>query len=265
MIRDIFTNKWILGGIAFLIIIAGACLFWDQYTRWEYAKGTAKLEEFVRQWQKDQQAKQGRSPDPEIASPQLPVDSDTPDADKQRNPVTKEITPAHAQNGTETAETETDVKVSPYGFGPYPEVPEGFTKNVGTPIWMHIDRFGPIHPDYIKHGFDIRAQELIGRVLIKVWQDDPESRRYMEGGFHRNGKVYVNYSNRAYVRYKTIDLPDGTTSRVITSWTAGSLKAPSPDPVNPFQSNDDQIPGGIELIDLDKEDPGIDPYSFLGL
>ena len=265
MIRDIFTNKWILGGIAFLIIIAGGCLLRYQYTIARYEKEAAETAEFARQWEKDQQGKQERSTDPETASPQAPADSDTPTAEKQSTTVTKDTEPAQAQNETETAETETEVKVSPYGFGPYPEVPEGFTKNVGIPIWMYIDRFGPIHPDYIKHGFDIRAQELIGRVLIKVWQDDPESRRYMEGGFHRNGKVYVNYSNRAYVRYKTIDLPDGTTSRVITSWTAGSLKAPSPDPVNPFQSNDDQIPGGIELINLDKEDPGVDPYSFLGL
>lgn len=51
----------------------------------------------------------------------------------------------------------------------------------------------------------------------------------------------------------------------MTSWTAGSLKSPTPDPANPFQSNDYQIPNEIELIDLDKEDPGIDPYTFLGL
>ena len=106
---------------------------------------------------------------------------------------------------------------------------------------------------------------ILARVLIKVWQDDPDSRGGMEGGFYRNGKVYVNYSNRAYVRYETIELPDGTTSRIITSWTGGSLKSPTPDPVNPFQSNGDQVPSGIKLIDLDKEDPGIDPYSYLGL
>ena len=151
--------------------------------------------------------------------------------------------------------------MSPYGFGPYPEVPEGFTENVGTPIWLHVARFGMPSPEIA----NVRNLELIDRVLIKLWQDDPGSQRYMEGGFYRDGKVYVNYSNRVYVRYKTIELPDGTTNRVITSWTAGSLKSPVPDPVNPFQSNDDQIPSGIELIDLDVEDPGINPYSFLGL
>ena len=257
-----FYTRWIIGGIVVLLIVAGGCLLWDQYTTWQHAKATAKLEEFVRQWEKDQQAKQERSTDPETASPKSPAESDTHSAENQRNPVTKEITPAHGQTEPETAETDTEVQVSPYGFGPYPEIPEGFTENVITPIWIAIERSDRYES---VDAAEIRNFELIARVLIKVWQDDPDSRRYMEGGFYRNGKVYVNYSNRAYVRYGTVDLPDGTTHHFITSWTAGSLKGPVHDPTNPFQSNEDQIPSGVELIDLDKEDPGIDPYSFLGL
>ncbi len=146
-------------------------------------------------------------------------------------------------------------------------MPEGFEENVITPIWIKIDRyFKGRMPDSLD-ATDARNLELISRLLIKLWQDDPKSRAYMEGGFYdrANSKVYGNYSNRAYVRYKTIELPDGTTQRVMTSWTAGSLESPVPDPVNPFQSSDSQIPVEIELIDLDKEDPGIDPYTFLGL
>lgn len=263
MLRDILTDKWILGGIAFLIIIAGGCLLWYQYTTAQDEKEYAETAEFARQWMKNRQTESERRSAAETTSPQSSADSDTPNAEKLRTdvtPVTKDIEPTPAQNETVTAET-VDVKLSPYGFGPYPEVPEGFTENVGTPIWIHVERFGMPAPDIA----NVRNLELIARVLIELWQDDPESQRYMEGGFYRNGKVYVNYSNRAYVRYKTIEFPDGTTNRVITSWTAGSLKSPDPDPVNPFQSNDDQIPSGIELIDLDEEDPGINPYSFLGL
>lgn len=182
-----------------------------------------------------------------------------------------EVSDENRQQGDNTSqevdtfdETDTDIPVSPYGFGPYPEVPEGFLEKVGTPIWIEIDLYD-MHDLHDSDDIDVRSIELIDRVLIKLWQDDPGTRTYMEGGYHRNGKVYVNYSNRAYVRYKTIDFPDGTKRRVITSWTAGSLKQSTPDPANPFKSNSSQIPNDIELIDLDKEDPGINPYDFLGL
>ena len=263
---DRFYTGWIIGGIVVLLIVVGACYLWYQNDIAPYKQEAADAEELLRQSEKSKKvSKTGNNA--EQVTGVTPAESRTPTAEKSRNEtisVTDKTEPTQAQSNVpaQNAETETEVRVSPYGFGPYPEVPEGFTENVITPIWMHVARFGmPKSADAV----DIRNLELIGRVLIKVWQDAPESRRYMEGGFYRNGKVYVNYSNRAYVRYKTIELPDGTTNRVMTSWTAGSLKSPVPDPVNPFQSNDDQIPSGIELIDLDAEDPGINPYSFLGL
>ncbi len=266
MYRDFLTNKWIIGSFLLLIIIAGGCYFWYQHSLTADRKAAAETQQLLRQSEIERKAK-AKSNTAETTSTQAPAESNTPqNAEKHitNATVTKETAATHGQTGAAAEKTETAARVSPYGFGPYPEVPEGFIENVGTPIWMFIERFRPSIPD-IADGINVRHQELMDRVLIKLWNDDPESRRYMEGAFYRNGKVYVNYSNRAYVRYKTIELPDGATDRVITSWTAGSLKAPSPDPVNPFQSNDDQIPSGIELIDLDKEDPGIDPYSYLGL
>lgn len=266
--RDIITNKWILGAALLLIIVAGGSYFYYAYTTAQHKKAAAELDEFVRQWEKDQKAHPKSSTVTQETSTGTPAESGTPqNAEKHitNATVTKETAATPGQTGAAAENTETvEVRMSPYGFGPYPEVPEGFIEDVGTPIWMFIERFRPSIPD-IADGINIRNHELMDRVLIKVWQDNPESRRYMEGGFYRNGKVYVNYSNRAYVRYKTIELPDGTTNRVITSWTAGSLKGPTPDPVNPFQSNDNQVPSGIELINLDEEDPGINPYTYLGL
>ncbi len=51
--------------------------------------------------------------------------------------------------------------VSPYGFGPYPEVPEEYMKTVGTPSWMETKLFG--FPPAS------REQELISRVMLKMW------------------------------------------------------------------------------------------------
>ena len=66
MVRDIFTNKWILGGCGFLIVFGIACYFWSQHELNLY--------------------KQEASPE----------------------------------------KTDTDVPVSPHGFGPYPPLPPGW-------------------------------------------------------------------------------------------------------------------------------------------
>ncbi|MDE0482827.1 MAG: hypothetical protein OXI67_09635 [Candidatus Poribacteria bacterium] len=258
MFRDILTNKWVLGGVGFLILLSVACVVWYQHDIAPERKAAAEAEELLRQ---SQIAKKVADTDSEaVKASAVLVESNTLTAEKPIHNVTPKSEEQQQSDVTSETIVTADVRVSPYGFGPYPEIPEDFEEQVGMTIWTDIELYGPADPDII----NVRHQELMDRVLIKVWNDDPESRKYMEGAFYRNGKVYVNYSNRAYVRYKTIELPDRT-ERVITSWTAGSLKAPVPDPVNPFQSNDDQIPNGIELIDLDKEDPGIDPYTFLGL
>lgn len=261
MIREILTNKWISGAVCLLLIVGAGCIWYYQHTTTHDREQTAQTDKLLQEWKADKAKQPSKT-----TTPESPAENNDTTAKKpsttDTTPVTRNTDPTQVQSDVpaQTAET-ADVQVSPYGFGPYPEVPEGFIENVGTTIWMDIARFGPISSDTI----NVRNQELMDRVLIKLWQEDPGKQRYMEGAFYRNGKVYVNYSNRAYVRYKTIEFPDGTTNRVITSWTAGTLESPTPDPVNPFQSNSDQIPSEIELIDLDKEDPGINPYDYLGL
>lgn len=263
-------NRKMIWGVALLIVLlvsAGVYVILHEIA--DNRELTKLLEEAENL---ENQIKQGADThsETEQATYQASPKSETQTAEKtitDTPPMTKETVATDGQTGAAVEKTEIAARVSPYGFGPYPEIPEGFIENVLEPSWIFIERFGKSHPNILNEDLygSNRNHELIGRVLIKVWQDNPESRRYMEGAFFRNGKVYVNYSNRAYVRYQTIELPDGTTSRVITSWTGGSLKAPPHDPANPFQSHDDQVPNDIELIDLDKEDPGIDPYSYLGL
>ena len=254
MYRDILTNKWTMGSLVFLIIFAGLCYFYYQYTIAPYREETAKLDQIRRQSEKQRIASIATSDKTTEQSEDAQVKSTRITAEKSIN-ETKNVTASEAPaEKTEAAE----VRVSPFGFGPYPEVPEDFIQNVFLPSWIVHERYGMPDPDVA----DARSSELICRVLIKLWKEGDQN---IESGFIRNGRVYVNYNNRAYVRYKTVEFPDGTENRVIVSWTAGSLKAPSPDPENPFQSNSSQTPTNVELIDLDKEDPGIDPYEFLGL
>ena len=92
----------------------------------------------------------------------------------------------------------------------------------------------------------------------KLWK---EGHTNVEGAImQHNGRMLINYKNRAYVRYATTRTSDGKTKRYIARWTSGSLKSPSSE-----QLRNGYIPSGVELIDLDQEDPTIDPYEFLGL
>lgn len=140
--------------------------------------------------------------------------------------------------------------VSPHGFGPYPEVPQEYMKTKGVPSWMETKLFG--FPPAS------RNQELMSRVLLKLWK---EGNTTVGGAMMRpNGRMLINYKNRAYVRYATRKTPDGGTKRYIASWTSGSVETPSSE-----QLLDGYVPPGVEIIDLDKEDPTLDPYEFLGL
>lgn len=49
MYRDILTHKWILGGLAFLIVFSIACVWWYHYDTAPYRKAAAEAEELLRQ------------------------------------------------------------------------------------------------------------------------------------------------------------------------------------------------------------------------
>ena len=68
-----------------------------------------------------------------------------------------------------------DVRVSPHGFGAYPEIPVG----------------APISP------FD-ETDSLLGRVMVQKWN---EGERFV-GGTINDGKVYLIYPNVLYVRWQ---------------------------------------------------------------
>ncbi|MDE0482911.1 MAG: hypothetical protein OXI67_10060 [Candidatus Poribacteria bacterium] len=49
MFRDFLTNKWVLGGVGFLIVLSIACVLWYQHDTAPYRKAAAEAEELLRQ------------------------------------------------------------------------------------------------------------------------------------------------------------------------------------------------------------------------
>ena len=141
--------------------------------------------------------------------------------------------------------------VSPFGFGPYPEVPLDFPED---PVWVE-------DPDYPKGdrvlGSDfMREIELIDRVLIKLWT---QGRRATSGEMS-DGLVYPGYPDTVYVTWSYTEEPDGTMTRKASGVSSG--------PDVPLSVHDTIIEEGIipfGITELSHEDDGIDPFTFLNL
>ncbi|RKU25411.1 hypothetical protein C6499_14935 [Candidatus Poribacteria bacterium] len=242
---DKFWTRWVVGGIVMLLIVAGACYLWYHYDTAPYRREAAKTEAFARQWEKDQKAQQKRSTETEQATDGTPVESDTQSAVKPINKITG------AETDTSTDETtnpvtatpqktdNAEVRVSPHGFGPYPEVPEG----------------APLNPF---HGNETRDMELLKRVVVKAWN---EGERF-EGAVIRGetGKVYLNYPNVIYVTYSE-DIDEETGEATVS--ISGIVAGPSLSEEVGRSVLKGNIPAGYTLIDYDKA--GIVPSEYLNL
>ena len=139
--------------------------------------------------------------------------------------------------------TETqEVRVSRFGLGIYPEIPQDYPDQ---DIWDRLEDISdPIHGKRV---------ELIDRVRIKLWKQGTKT----VGGSYsaKTHRVYPSIPDVAYVRWKYFEEPDGTLSR-FASFVSGG-----PGPAAEAYFDRGEIPPGITVIPYDEA--GIDPYTFL--
>lgn len=149
-----------------------------------------------------------------------------------------------------TAEVVEDTQpVSPFGFGPYPQVPSDFPED---PIWeedmeANISQFG---------SEAMKEAELMDRVLIQLWN---QGHRATSASKHSNGLVYPSFPNTVFVRWDYIEEEDGTITRYARRISSGAEVSDSD--LNDL--GEGIIPPGIKVLDYDSD--GINPYTFLNL
>ena len=234
MLRDILTNRWILGAIAFLVLLSVACVLWYQHDMAPYKQEAAEAAKIARQWDIEKAETDNTA---ETASPQAPADS-TPLT------VEKPVTEALVTKNTELTQTQmdapasqavetADVPVSPHGFGPYPEVPEDF----------------PHQPFNWDFWGETPGDELMSRVQIKLWKQGIRS----EGASFVNGKVYPTILGTVYVRWSA----DRSFIRGIQGHPDDDFDA-----IEAALEAGDPPPPGITVLDFSE---GVDPYTFLEL
>ena len=189
MIRDIFTNKWIIGAAFGLLIVAAGCYWYYQHTTAADKQAAEQTDKLLQQWEADKakppttaDKKSTQSPaEGTTSTAEKPITEITPDTDKT------ELSQAQTDSDTQTAET-AEVRVSPFGFGPYPEVPADFP----YPAVWDVPYTGP---------YDESAQrqdELLCRVAIKLWTQGIVS---YGGVMGEDGLVYPNLKDTVYVEW----------------------------------------------------------------
>ena len=55
MIRDILTNKWIIGAVFGLLIVATGCIWYYQHTTVQHRELAEQTDELLKQWEADKQ------------------------------------------------------------------------------------------------------------------------------------------------------------------------------------------------------------------
>ena len=140
-----------------------------------------------------------------------------------------------------------DVPVSPFGFGPYPGIPDDFPE---PDIFESLASMG---------NSDMRkALELQKRLIVKFWKQGKSLENVGVTG-DADGKVYLLYPDVVYVTWDYWTDENGTTHRY-----AGVTRG-HPDTAHIYEPYLDkgEIPPRITVYEL--PDGYIDAYEFLGL
>ena len=183
MYRDFITNKWVLGAIAFLIVFGIACIIWYHYDTVHYKQDAAKDEELLSQRETAQKTNFDDKIDNDTNKT---LESSMPSTEKPKSETTNGIseenmtlnkTLSNTTKISQKMESVEDMYVSPYGFGPYPEVPEDYPSK-------QLIKWSSPSPS--------PRAELLSRVLIKLWT---EGEKNFRGGCTNKGKIYPYFYN----------------------------------------------------------------------
>ncbi len=253
MFRDLFTTRAVLAGGLFFVLVVSSLLY-SWHVRSQTAAELARSEQIIQQLERGEAhtSQDAQSPtDTDSAAP-LALDADNPQ-------IVPETAVSLLQRETSYAldvgagllpddtveETPEKPRVSPFGFGPYPEIPPGYPN---SNLWDHAENL------YEFSSERARRWELMERVCIKLWKQGKQT----EGAAMEDGLVYPLYPNTVYVRWDHYIDEDGTPVPYITELlSSGSMARYEDDFDNGI------IPPGITVIPY--AEGGIEPYTFLNL
>ncbi|MCY3723537.1 hypothetical protein F4X88_05570 [Candidatus Poribacteria bacterium] len=253
MLQHILSSRVVLASLIFCVLIVGSSLFYHWHIRRTTDAELAQSEALLQQRENQNETYTTQDTvdtgaiDFEHAATLMETDETDGSSSDDAAPI--DLSDAFLPDDflSEEEQVFKDTPASPFGYGPYPEVPFDY---FGEPIWVREPYILSDFPDEAR-----RNIELIDRVLVKLWQ---QGDRGIVGGSTYDGKVYPHYDDVVYVRWKETELPDGS---VLSSFSQiGGYKGPE---LTSEAFRTGNIPTNLEVIDID--DAGFDPYQFLNL
>lgn len=260
MLRDLLSSRWFQFGLVFFVLVIGGSLLYSWYTL------RTTESDLERHDQLAQGIKQNEARPTETVN--VPTQTETPGfvdtPDENTDALVPEPTEALPNEDDDFAEAllpddfvpeeeapAEEVAVSPFGFGPYPEVPPDFPATIQVPWNWSED---------LRHKFQnhLRDFELMTRVLIKLWNEGDHD---FTGGEIHNGLVYPKYPKTVYVRYTEDfeEVADGFVESSSSEIYPGSGISEQDIKI----IRDGETPPGIRILNMDTD--GINAYKFLNL
>lgn len=254
MFREILASRAILIGIVFFVVVVGSSLLYSWHVRRTIATELARTDPAMPQLENEKHTAQdaGVSTETEVfetSQTHLPND-DTQRMSEEAKALprgevsdSRDVVEAFFPDETMGEETLEDVPVSPFGFGPYPEVPEEWPAS--DVIWPCISA----------------NHELMTRVEIKLWKQGVKT----YGSLMENGRVYPNIPGTVYIQWGEHEGPDGPVS--FLARTAGEdrerLRAIADAKRKHESFTEADFPSDLKVLTF--QEAGIDPYQFLEL
>ncbi len=245
MFRNIVGNKWVIGGVAFLIVFALACVFWYRYDTAADRKALAETAELIRQLaakkavpdDKMEQATDAPVENTLTETAGAVVETDTRTDNEAKTYVAGDIFIGPEPPPLPVSQ---DELVSPYGFGPYPELPEGYgpitwpRKNANSELMIRAEI------ELLNQGVPVEGIVMSNGLIYPIIK----------------GICYVEWGEtsygRRYIRRSTGHPDDGDYMEAIEEERRKRRESVT---ASDFP--------GIQLILY--EEGGIDPYTFLDL
>ncbi len=267
MFRDLLSSRLIQAGLVFFVLVVGGSLLYS----WHAHRST--------------RAEFGPIPQPVVSPPEnapaktVPIvfqddgvmnaPDDTTAAETVDETEPMDLADAFDPDDFVLAEEaeeapEEDVPVSPFGFGPYPEVPADYPLTGSLP-WLWSEERKAQSEENGRDGREFRGisfteylkeYELMGRVGIKLWN---EGRVF--GGIttlDQTGRFYPDEPDILYVKWAETTSSDGKVRRYMANTIGSALQNM---PIAAMQGREPP-PDWIEIRSFNE---GIDPYEYLGL
>ena len=244
-----FNVRILLGALLFFCVMAAGFTLWYHHQ----LKKLAAEDNAFKQRQEERNLTHPRAPivTPQVLKNPQPVERLSQPGD------TLGVSPAATEQAEETVGTPNsdaelsaaelneeiaeDVPVSPYGFGPYPPLPEGW----GPDIWPRQSA----------------THELMMRVEIKLAHQGIDVR----GSVMDNGLVYPMIPGTVHIKWEEYLGPPGIVRYIATMIgdpaACNRIEAIVEAKGDDFTEAD--IPSDIKVVPF--EEGGIDAYEFLGL